>query len=169
MRVRSRWHEKQVTLPVTVATLFIGMALIKPVRAQTESSQLLPPTEQFNIYCTYNGDNTGECTRTDNNQPLSCEYASQDFIQCRSPKGYLATCLYFDTNQFACRRLRDAEITPKGQCNNPLDSSNSCRPPVREKFSNPLTPLPKALPNDGVPGTSDTPRNPFRNPLNTPF
>lgn len=61
--------------------------------------------KEFNIYCDYNGGETGSCFRLDNREPLGCLYASQDFIRCKSKRGYRADCLYYGSNQFACKKL----------------------------------------------------------------
>ena len=60
--------------------------------------------DEFNIYCDYNGGETGSCFRLDNSEPLSCFYASQDFIRCKSGRGYKADCLYYGSSQFACEK-----------------------------------------------------------------
>lgn len=150
-------------LLLIAGSLLLGGVLAGPIRSGTDADLLDSSSEQFNIFCDYNGGGTGDCNRLDNNEVINCAFASQDFIQCRSKKGYLATCLYFAPNQFACRRIRDVRLNPQGRCENPLDASSTCRPPIREKFSNPLTPSPQ-------PSDSSGPQpNPLQSPMQDTF
>jgi hypothetical protein len=130
--------------------LFYGTVLLSlasllscPSRAFAQSGLLLEPTEPFYVYCDSNGGGTGECDRLDNNEALSCELSSHDFIQCRSKQGYLANCLYFSVGQFVCRDSTDVHLNSRGDCEDSLQTSSGCRQPLRDKFTNSLTPLQK--------------------------
>ena len=145
------------------ALFSLGLMLAYPPRALPQSGLLADPTEQFNVFCDANGGGTGECNRLDNSELLSCELSSQDFIQCRSRQGYLANCLYYAPGQFACRKIADVRLNPRGECEDSLQSSSGCRQPLREKFTNPLTPLQK-------PDASTSPQPSYpSNPLKVPF
>lgn len=130
--------------------LFYGAVLLSlvsilscPSRTFAQSGLLLEPAEPFYVYCDSNGGGTGECDRLDNNEALSCELSSQDFIQCRSKEGYLANCLYFSVGQFVCRKSTDVHLNSRGDCEDSLQVSSGCRQPLRDKFTNSLTPSQK--------------------------
>jgi len=63
----------------------------------------------FNVYCDPNGGKTGVCLTFNQNIPLDCEYASQEFIQCslRSTQQKFA-CVNYASHQFACREEDDS-------------------------------------------------------------
>jgi len=140
------------------ALFSLGLMLAYPQRALPQSGLLADPTEQFNVFCDANGGGTGVCNRLDNSELLSCELSSQEFIRCHAKQGYLANCLYFAPGQFACRKMADARLNPLGDCQESLQSSSSCRQPLRENFTNPLTPLQKidasASPQSSFPSES---------------
>ena len=127
------------------ATVLLSLAslLSCPSRAFAQSGLLLEPAEPFYVYCDSNGGGTGECDRSDNNEALSCELSSRDFIQCRSKEGYLANCLYFSVGQFVCRKSTDVNLNSRGDCEDSLQVSSGCRQPLSDKFSNSLIPSQK--------------------------
>ena len=138
---------------------FSWMIVPYPFPALADTVLMSDPTEQFNVFCDANGGGTGECNRLDNNELLACEFSSQDFIQCRSRQGYLANCLPFAQSQFACRKIADVRLNSRGQCEDSLESSNGCRQPLRQKFTDPLAPLqipdarvdsPRPIPNQDL-------------------
>ena len=73
-------------------------------------------SSKLNVYCDPNGDNTGTCWTFENNSPLDCQYASQDFIQCslRETKKKLI-CLAYAPFQFACRQEVDSGMSSLGK------------------------------------------------------
>ncbi len=139
MNLGLNWRRFSVVSGTALCSL--GLMLAYPQRALPQSGLLADPTEQFNVFCDANGGGTGTCNRLDTSELLSCEFSSQEFIQCHSTQGYLANCLYYAPGQFACRKIANVRLNSRGQCEDSLQSSSSCRQPLREKFTNPLTPL----------------------------
>jgi hypothetical protein len=107
----------------------------------------------FNVYCDPNGGNTGTCWTFDQNAPLDCEYASQDFIQCslRSTR-QMFICIYYAPYQFACRQEVDpgtSSIQRKSirfDLGNPLQQNViPSQPAIQDQFKNDLKDI---FPND---------------------
>jgi len=143
-------------LAACACTSFYSYQLLSaPATAQLLNDS--PPT--FDIYCDPNGGGTGQCIRLDDNSAISCQYASQDFIQCQSNLGTLAICVNYAPWQFSCKVRRDARINPDGSCVDSLDASSSCRSPIRKKYTDSLTPnLPSPVltdPQQPLPGQDD--------------
>ena len=102
----------------------------------SQANQIIP---KFNVYCDPNGGNTGTCWTFDQNAPLDCQYASQDFIQCslRATKQKLI-CLAYAPYQFACRQEVDSGESTLGKqtirsgIGEPLPQNLSPQQPVNQ-------------------------------------
>lgn len=81
-----------------------------------ETSSQIDVVSKVNVYCDPNGGNTGSCWTFDQNEPLDCQYASQDFIQCsmRATRQKLI-CLAYAPYQFACRQEVDSGASALGK------------------------------------------------------
>jgi hypothetical protein len=100
----------------------------------------------FNVYCDPNGGNTGTCWTFDQNTPLDCEYASQDFIQCslRSTRQKFI-CINYASYQFACRPEVDSGASSiqrksiRSDLGNPLQQNViPSQPMIQDQFNNDL-------------------------------
>jgi hypothetical protein len=133
-------HGKNVAIRRVVLACWITLSLsCRPLIAQQDDQISLPIRIQtnFNIFCDPNGGNTGTCWTFDQNLPLDCEYASQDFIQCalRSTK-QLFICVNYASYQFACRPELDSgkssiqNKTIRSDLRNPLQQVPATSQPV---------------------------------------
>lgn len=115
----------------------------RAMKAQLNPSLLSSPDAQFNIFCDPNGGGTGQCRRLDDNTQISCQYASQDFIQCQQPnRNLLSICVNFAPWQYACKANRNVQLNQDGSCKNSLDSSSNCRSPLKKGYTDQLNALP---------------------------
>ncbi len=148
---------------VRASLLFAAFVFFDCPRAFSQSGLLVEPPEAFGVFCDSNGGGTGECNRLDNNELLSCEFSSPDFIQCSSSDGYLSNCLNFAPRQFTCRVSAGGRLNSRGDCNDTLNYSSGCRPPLREKFTNSLPLLQKSDTDTSLPfhNQNQTPLNPL--------
>lgn len=91
-------------------------------------------SSKFSVYCDPNGLGTGECYRFDNSEKVSCEYASQDFIQCQPKNSPPVICVYFAPWQFSCQSFSQGNpLSDQNKCDLPLDASGRCLNPLRDR------------------------------------
>ena len=122
-----------------IKTLIFGVicATSLQVKAQNQPLSTQPnSTTSFNIFCDPNGGGTGECRREDNQNKISCEFASQNFIQCKDTQNNTLICVNFSPGQFECQATQSGPLIDNQQkCSTPLDSLGNCRNPLRNVLS----------------------------------
>ena len=109
------------------------------LRADSEYSALIVSTP-FSVYCTSNFDDTGSCTRTDNNQPIDCVLIPGGVITCKQDGVPPIQCILYgsviDTQgYFYCTRR-----TSPGMTNSRINTNRFAAPLIT-----PFTPPPSHL------------------------